>query len=210
MEDVEQPEVAHRSGQAGRRTGIGQPAPIEQMLDALNELLDQDRLDQVLVGARLHGARLGGWRRVGAHHQDRNRRILSPRGAAEGKAVGGRQGQVADQGLNARIVQAMRRVFAGCRSNHDEAGPAQRHLHEAQGARVAVRDEHRLLRHQPFRFPKRRPESTPPPLAGFLRRCSIRRSSSAASGWRGSISSALRNASRADSGSFVRHSTPAT
>src|SRR5204862_8310908 len=115
-----------------------------------------------------------------------------------------------DQRLYASSVKTGQPVLAGGASDDDEPGPAQRQLHQTEVARVAVREQHRLLRHQLFRFPKRRPERTPPPFGDCLRLCSIRRSSSAASGWRGSISSAFRNASTEDSGSFVRQRTPAT
>ena len=183
LEHVQEPEVAHRARQARRNGRIGEAASLEQVLHALHDLLQQDRPDQVVVRARLD--RLRSCRRagIGPEHEDHHPRqpLFRPRCAAERQTIGRRQGCVEHHRLRERASERAHGLLAGRRRNHRESRPAQRHPDQPQAARVGVRDQHDLLRHQLFRFPKSRPESTPPPFAGCLRRCSIRRSSRAAS-----------------------------
>ena len=183
-EEVQQPQIPDRAGERSGRPGIGEASPLEQVPHALHQLLEEDRLREVVVGPRLDRPRLRGRVRSADEQEgDPRQPLVSPGRPAERDSVRLRQPHLAHRGLDGGLEQFPHRLPAVRGRLHRETCSAQRELEDMQAPRVAVRDQHRLPGHQPFRFPKSKPERTPPPPFGcFPRRCSISRISSAASG----------------------------
>src|SRR2546427_59957 len=104
LEHVQQPEVAHRAGQTRGKARIGEATSLEEVLEPLHDLLEEDRLDQVVVRASLDRLRFRRRRGICPEHEDDDpgEPLLSPRGAAERDAVGRRQGCVDHHRLRAR------------------------------------------------------------------------------------------------------------